>query len=72
MKISNTAKMTDRYSEQTLTVENLPNGEYLVIAEEETFETSRPNQNRSIKMTFTKNAFNALLGSMMAINERNE
>ena len=69
MKIENTAKDINRYSGESLSVENLQNGDFEVIATQELFNTGQPNDIKTVKMRFSKNGFAALVGSMLAIEE---
>ena len=67
MKITNTAK-SGKFSEKTITIEKLDNGEFKVTAMEDGFELGRARNKHSVEMTFTKNGFNALIGSMRAMS----
>ena len=69
MKIENTAKDINKYSTESLSVENLDNGDVEVIATQELFNTGQPNDIKTVKMRFSKNGFAALVGSMLAIEE---
>ena len=69
MKIENTAKDINKYSTESLSVENLDNGDVDVIATQELFNTGQPNDIKTVKMRFSKNGFAALVGSMLAIEE---
>ena len=66
MKIENTAKDINKYSTESLSVENLDNGDVEVIATQELFNTGQPNDIKTVKMRFSKNGFAALVGSMKA------
>lgn len=68
MIIENTAIYEKGFNEKTITTELLENGNIKITAKE------KPNkkQDQSISMEFTKNGFNALLGSMMAISKMEE
>ena len=66
MKIENTAKDINKYSTESLSVENLQNGDFEVIATQELFNTGQPNDIKTVKMRFSKNGFAALVGSMKA------
>jgi hypothetical protein len=68
VKVENTAKNINDYSEETLSLEKLKDGDYRIVAKSEQFEMSRPNSVRTIEMVFSQNGLNALLGSMMAIS----
>ncbi|MBO0485929.1 hypothetical protein [Vagococcus fluvialis] len=68
MRVENTAKNINNYSEETLSLEKLKDGDYRIVAKSEQFEMSRPNSVRTIEMVFSQNGLNALLGSMMAIS----
>ncbi|MFW3538024.1 hypothetical protein [Vagococcus fluvialis] len=68
MRIENTAKNINDFSEESLSMEKLQNGDYKIIAKSEQFEMSRPNSVRTIEMIFSQNGLNALLGSMMAVS----
>ena len=61
MKLTNTAKIEKGYIEKNITVQNLPNEEYLV--EVKAIPTGKKKE-EYIKMTFSQNAFNALVGTM--------
>lgn len=67
MKIENTAKDINRT--ESLSVENLDNGDVEVIATQELFNTGQPNDIKTVKMRFSKNGFAALVGSILAIEE---
>lgn len=69
MKIENTAKDINRFATESLSVENLDNGDVEVIATQELFNTGQPNDIKTVKMRFSKNGFAALVGSMLAIEE---
>ena len=69
MKIENTAKDINKYSTESLSVENLDNGDFEVIATQELFNNGQPNDITRVKMQFSKNGFAALVGSMLAIEE---
>ena len=66
MKIENTAKDINKYSTESLSVENLDNGEFEIIATQELFNIDQPNDITRVKMRFSKNGFAALVGSMKA------
>ena len=66
MKIENTAKDINKYSTESLSVENLDNGEFEIIATQELFNIDQPNDITRVKMQFSKNGFAALVGSMKA------
>ena len=66
MKIENTAKDINKYSTESLSVENLQNGDFEVIATQELFNNGQPNDITRVKMRFSKNGFAALVGSMKA------
>ena len=66
MKIENAAKDINKYSTESLSVENLQNGDFEVIATQELFNTGQPNDITRVKMQFSKNGFAALVGSMKA------
>lgn len=67
MKITNSAK-SEEYSEKEISVEKLSNGEFKIIVIEENYEDGWEKKERTIEMLFSQNGFNALMGSMMAIN----
>ena len=69
MKIENTAKDINKYSTESISVENLENGDFEVIATQELFNNGQPNDVTRVKMQFSKNGFAALVGSMLAIEE---
>ena len=69
MKIENTAKDINKYSTESLSVENLQNGDFEVIATQKLFNHGQPNDIKTVKMRFSKNGFAALVGSMLAIEE---
>ena len=66
MKIENTAKDINRFSTESLSVENLDNGDVEVIATQKLFNHGQPNDIKTVKMRFSKNGFAALVGSMKA------
>lgn len=67
MKITNSAK-SEEYSEKEISIEKLSNGEFKIIVIEENYEDGWEKKERTIEMLFSQNGFNALMGSMMAIN----
>ncbi|MGM0183468.1 hypothetical protein IGK74_002433 [Enterococcus sp. AZ150] len=68
MIIENTAVDEKGIIEKTITTELLENGNIRIIAKEHPV-----NENENfISMEFTKNGFNALLGSMLAISKMEE
>ncbi len=66
MKIENTAKDINKYSTESLSVENLDNGDFEVIATQELFNNGQPNDITRVKMQFSKNGFAVLVRSMKA------
>lgn len=66
MKIENTAKDINKYSTESISVENLENGDFEVIATQELFNNGHPNDITRVKMQFSKIGFAALVGSMKA------
>jgi len=43
VRVENTAKNINNYSEETLSLEKLKDGDYRIVAKSEQFEMSRPN-----------------------------
>lgn len=67
MKISNVAKSNKKFIEQTITVQDLPNKEYLVEAKA---IPMGQNKEQLISMKFSQNGFNAFLGSLLAFEQK--
>ena len=68
MIIENTAAYEKGIIEKTITTELLESGNIRISAKENPVN----KKERFITMEFTKNGFNALLGSMMAISKMEE
>lgn len=68
MIIENTAIHEKGIIEKTVTTELLENGNIRITAKEHPVN----KKEKFISMEFTKNGFNALLGSMMAISKLEE
>ncbi|BAO08066.1 hypothetical protein EMQU_2509 [Enterococcus mundtii QU 25] len=64
MNIENTALPENGYLEKVINVERLENGNFQVMAR--AFPT-RKRKVQTVKMEFSPNGFNALVGSLMAM-----
>lgn len=69
MNIENTALPENGYLEKVINVERLENGNFQVMAR--AFPT-RKRKVKIIKMEFSPNGFNALVGSLMAMAQVEE
>lgn len=69
MNIENTALPESGYIEKVINVERLENGNYQVMAR--AFPT-RKRKVQIVKMEFSPNGFNALVGSLMAMAQAKE
>ncbi|RBR60220.1 hypothetical protein EB34_01007 [Enterococcus faecalis] len=66
MAIEVIAKSVNNFSEESLRIEKLENGEYKIIAKSEIIGL-RSNTTDEIELIFTKNSMIALIGSLLAI-----
>ncbi|EOJ29574.1 TPA: hypothetical protein IU027_002868 [Enterococcus faecalis] len=66
MAIEVIAKSVNNFSEESLRIEKLENGEYKIIAKREIIGL-RSNTTDEIELIFTKNSMSALIGSLLAI-----
>ena len=69
MQIENSALPESEYIEKVINVEKLESGSYQVTAR--AFPT-RKRKVQIITMKFSRNGFNALLGSLMALAQKQE
>lgn len=69
MNIENTALPESGYLEKVINVERLKNGNFQVMARA---FPSRKRKVQTVKMEFSPNGFNALVGSLMAIAQVEE
>ncbi|MDY4307254.1 hypothetical protein SNF32_07515 [Enterococcus mundtii] len=69
MNIENTALPEREYLEKVINVERLENGNFQVMARA---FPSRKRKVQCIKMEFSPNGFNALVGSLMAMAQAEE
>lgn len=69
MRIQNAAKYEKGYIEKTIGIVELPNGEYEI--EVKATPTGKKKE-ENIKMTFTQNGLNALVGTWLIFCERKE
>ncbi|BAO06338.1 hypothetical protein ABVF54_14970 [Enterococcus mundtii] len=69
MNIENTALPESGYLEKVINVERLQNGNFQVMVR--AFPT-RKRKVQTIKMEFSQNGFNALVGSLMAMAQAEE
>lgn len=69
MQIENSALPESEYIEKVINVEKLESGSYQVTAR--AFPT-RKRKVQIITMKFSRNGFNALLGSLMALSKEQE
>lgn len=66
MAIEVIAKRVNNFSEESLRIEKLKNGEYKIIAKRGIIDL-RSNVSDEIELIFTKNSMSALIGSLLAI-----
>lgn len=67
MKLSNEAKVEKGFIEKNITIQNLPNGEYLIEAKAVPLGKKKEE---NIQMTFSQNGLNALVGTWMIFCEK--
>lgn len=69
MKLSNAAKTEKGFIEKDITIQNLPNNEYLI--EVRAVPTGKKKEDY-IKMKFTQNGLNALVGTWMMFCDKED
>lgn len=67
MAIEVVAKHVNNFSEESLRIEKLENGEYKIIVKREILGLLNLNTINEIELVFTKNSMNALTGSLLSI-----